>query len=275
MIINEDLVGFFNAIPQDRIISSVANLLQECDDLHRRKGEQSASCISVNLGLPSNEDRAFQGKVRTLHNFNIKCIRFEDILKIVQLSFDSGIFTAGASCYRQLRGSPIGNQISPILSSIAIAGNEIAWLQSFKLFLSANSTNIFLTRYVDNRFCIIPESLRIGLAFQAFSKLDFYDDPVLLENVPDDTDLLGFHLDISQRSTTYIVRSNPWDYRTPHSAGSTRLTLGGLRARACIIRNQTWSTSKIIPTLQLLRRKYHSLGFTRQDVSKNATLFDW
>ena len=274
-VVNDDLVGFFNAIPQDRIIKAVSDLLRDYFEKLGRSPEDAPKALTVNVNLPSAESRVFQGRVRPLENFQNHCIFIEDILDVVRLSFSTGVFTAMNKCFKQIRGSSIGNQISPVLSSIAIAQYELGWQVSHANWLHQNRCLMFCARYVDNRFCVMPADLLSSKAMKEFCKPSFYGPPVELENVPDDTDFLGFVLDIEQMRTTFKLPSQNWAFRTPASAGSTRLNLGGLRARACLIRRQTWPRSLIPKYLSILCQKYRSLGFSRSDISRHATYDRW
>ena len=119
---NDDLVGFFNAVPQREIILSVQSLLE---DFRRQRGSIH---ISVDLrSLPR------------------KHIAQEDIPAIVQASFDKGIFWAAGSVRSQIDGTSIGNQISPVLSSLPVCRAEIAWKRAFK---AQQFQAAFLCRYV-------------------------------------------------------------------------------------------------------------------------------
>ena len=269
-VINDDLVGFFNAIPQERIIDSVHDLLSDFFAMRCNRQQFDQVQMSVNLSKLVHHNRVFQGKVRSLNKLNFKSLFLADIPDLVQLSFDSGVFTALGTCYRQIRGSSIGNQISPILSAISIAKYERTWKQSFSAWLTLNQQALFLTRYVDNRFCILPRRFLTHHAICDFSMEDFYGSPVLLERVPDDTDLLGFEVNLLKQTALYRMPQQSWQFRSPNAAGSVRILLSGLRARAALIRQQTWPSSMVEPTLHRLCAQYVSLGFKSSDVSNQV-----
>ena len=274
-VVNDDLVGFFNAIPQDRICCSVNLLLKAYSEKLQRPADQLPVCISVNLSAPASSSRVYQGSVRTLKNFQHHSIFVEDIPEIVKLSFETGIFVALNKCFKQIRGTSIGNQISPILSAIAIAGNELAWKTNFKTWRQSFEHLCFFTRYVDNRFCIVPDRLINDEAMKWFCKEDFYGPPVLLERVPDDLDLLGFEVDLKLLRVSYKIPKHTWQFRSPKSAGSTRVLLSGLRARASLIQQQTWPKSQIPKALRALCQVYFALGFSHKNICKHAKFSDW
>ena len=58
-------------------------------------------------------------------NANFKRKWLEHLVPLVQLSFECGRFTAVGNTYRQIRVTCMGNQISAILSKIAVAAVEV------------------------------------------------------------------------------------------------------------------------------------------------------
>ena len=109
-LLNDDLVGFFNAIPQSRIMTTVNLLISQFK--HRFPGHSGV--LTVNLSPLQKHFRTFSGTVRSLHKMNFRSIHLEDVSDLVQLSFDSGKFVALGKLWSQIRGSPIGNQLSPV-----------------------------------------------------------------------------------------------------------------------------------------------------------------
>merc|ERR1712023_411622 len=131
-------------------------------------------------------------------------------------------------------GSPIGNQISPVLSSIAVCAVEINWHRTFHQWIASHK--FFATRYVDNRFLICKSDDINSKAFQRFLHLEFYGLPVELE-VVDDTILLGFEVDPVQFQVRYILPDKSHQFRSPYSAGSDTLNLSGFKSRKHLIKS--------------------------------------
>ena len=71
---------------------------------------------------------------------------------------------------------------------------------------------------------------------------NFFGDPVELEPV-EDFHLLGFNIDLPQRTITYMQPSQPWKIRDSTTAGSQRLALSGLQSRLHTIRKYTFPPS--------------------------------
>ena len=61
------------------------------------------------------------------HSLAMKNKAFQnyDSVSIVQLSFECGTFTTVDGIYKQIRGTCMGNQTSPIRSEIAVSAIEI------------------------------------------------------------------------------------------------------------------------------------------------------
>ena len=111
---NDDLVGFFNAVPRKGIIRAV-NVLTE-------QFLKQSGCTVLSVDLLSKSGH--QGKPRGRMCSSFKRCWVEDMPLIVQVSFSTGIFTAAGKCRLQKEGTCIGNQISPVLSGLPVVMAE-------------------------------------------------------------------------------------------------------------------------------------------------------
>ena len=91
-------------------------------------------------------------------------------------------------------------------------------------------TTAMWTTVTDNRFIVHNEHFLHHPAMQTLIHHNFFGDPVELEPV-DDFHLLGFNIDLQQRTITDIQPSQPWKIRDSTTAGSQRLALSGLQSR--------------------------------------------
>ena len=266
-VLNDDLVGFFNSIPQSKILLAVSLLLRSFQEKFPDRSQHRRGCISVNLGSSSKQFRTFRGTVKPLTKLNTRYIRIQDIHDIVQLSFELGVFTALGKCWKQIRGTSIGNQISPVLSSIVVSATEISWQSVYHSWWENAKLHSFIMRYVDNRFCLVPSRFHMELPFQVFSHREFYELPVEIEPTGD-LKILGSVIDPIQRTVRYVIPSHPWQFRSIYSAGSHRLNLSGLRSRVVMIRRQTFPPNLIPSSLLLLFNAYVAAGFPSDLVAK-------
>ena len=122
---NDDLVGFFNSIPQGRLLAMVEAMLCEFQSKH------PAPCVMVDVHGSIKTSAVHLGFSKQSSHANFKRLWLEHLVPLVQLSFECGRFTAVGNTYRQIRGTCMGNQISPILSKIAVVAVEVAWSRAW------------------------------------------------------------------------------------------------------------------------------------------------
>ena len=174
--INDDLVGFFNSVPQDRLLDAINSLIQEWKSKH---GEVTLSVDMSQRGNPLQ--LSYVGKFHKAPR-KTKVIQPHDILTIVQSSLQSHIFQAMNVIWHQIRGAGIGSHISPTISNLAVTLIEMAWAQSYEEILTAPTFPFLAIRYVDNRYIIFPEEMIQDLSIQTLAQADFYQHPVELNS---------------------------------------------------------------------------------------------
>ena len=149
--INDDLIGFFNSVPQARILESVCILLKRYCQLSTKE------FITVCIARGAREVKSIAGRTKRAGDPKYwKQIQLSDLTQIVQATFSCGIFTACNVQRKQREGTSIGNQISPILSALPVIATEIGWLT---LYSSPRLQPFLPIRYVDNRFIIVSLKL--------------------------------------------------------------------------------------------------------------------
>ena len=124
---NDDLVGFFIAVPRADILRSVHFIVREYRQL------TGHTVLAVDFSKSGHPGQP-RGKTKS----TLKRVWIQDLPSIVDLSFSTGVFTAAGKCRLQIDGTCIGNQISPILAGlpVLIAEKPIS-------FVSARSVVIF------------------------------------------------------------------------------------------------------------------------------------
>eukprot|EP00438_Fugacium_kawagutii_P026566 Skav212397 [mRNA] locus=scaffold469:9638:11071:- [translate_table: standard] len=254
--VNDDLVGFFNSVPQDRLMDSVRTIVAMWQSIH---GDKS---ITVDTSSTGNAlHTTFNGRFKRAA-YRYKAIATRDIEEIVQAGLSTHIFSAVGTYWKQIQGAGIGSQISPSLSNLAVTLVEKAWFDSFSQFLSSQSLHLHFLRYVDNRFALFNEDHINRPALQAFRDLEFYRPPVLLEEVDPDI-LLGFRVNVHARTVEYI-QPQLQQIRDVSSAGSVTLRLSGLKSRAHLIRSYTYPADLVASSLETLVDLYCCKGYDRQ-----------
>ena len=159
--INDDLVGFFNALPQHQILTDYENLI---DTYLRLTGNHlPTTTFTVELSQKQTSlHRVHAGTVtyssKATHNLiHCKTIHLAHVRTIIETLFTTGVVKVMRMCLKQIQGSTIGNQISPTLCAIPIITRELQWKKSYQDWYNNHKSQFFLERYVDNRFGIIPK----------------------------------------------------------------------------------------------------------------------
>ena len=254
------LVGFFNSVPRQQILNSLSILVQLYSD------RNYPSHISVCLKKQPNCESAWPGKPLAKGARNIRFLHVSDLPAIVSMSFKAGVFTTLGLLFRQHRGTCIGNQISPVLSSLPVIQRESCWQREWTQFLSSaqffdtKASEIFICRYVDNRLVLCDENFLSHQCLKDFQHLSFYGGTIQLEEVTN-RQFLGFRLNAANRRVTYIQPDKAWSIRNPFSAGSWSSRVSGYLSRKALIVQYAWPPSHRSNQLQELRQLYKAKGF--------------
>ena len=86
-------------------------------------------------------------------------------------------------------------------------------------------------RYVDNRILMGIKADFDTDAYRHFQRLDWYEPPLMLENVSD-TKVLGFYCDTDQRTMLMELPNRPGQIRGVHSVCGKNNLLSSFRSRA-------------------------------------------
>ena len=258
--VNDDLVGFFNSVPREQILHSLDALISKYLSLGYPPD------ITVSLKKAVCTETAWPGKPKGKSTKQVKFLRVQDLPDIVQLSFRAGVFQAIGRIFKQHRGTCIGNQISPVLSSLPVIQRELFWQQEwdFQLtsckFFERQASQAFVCRYVDNRLLICTEQEVNLQCFRDFKHLSFYGSTIQLEPV-DDHHFLGFDISASNRTVTFKQPVKPWKLRHVSSAGSWSARASGFFSRKALIVQFAWPPSSRKQQVEHLRNLYLRQGF--------------
>ena len=156
--VNDDLVSFFNSVPRQQILDSLLALIRLYQD------REYPQHISVCLQKRPNCESAWPGKPWARSAKHVRFLHVSDLIDIVKVSFDAGVFTTLGLLFRQHRGTCIGNQISLVLSSLPVIQRESSWQREWAQFLESArffntaASEVFICRYVDNRLILCDET---------------------------------------------------------------------------------------------------------------------
>ena len=255
---NDDLVGFFNSVPRDMIVHALEVLIQQ----YVESTGTDMFAIDLRANKPTSE-RALPHRPRGGASVHTRVLHLKHVVSVVQLSFLTGVFVANHQCYRQIRGTCIGNQISPVLSSLPVILRERVWQRSFQLQIAQQGilpNHIFICRYVDNRLMLCDASCSQLGTVREFLHSGFYGSSIELEAVTDHS-FLGFTISMEQRTVQYNQPIMPWQIRHFCSAGSMRVRVAGFHSRKALIQKYAWPPSDRRRQVDLLRQLYRLKGF--------------
>ena len=100
---NDDLVGFFNAVPRKDILRSVHTIVREY--------QQHTGCSVLSIDLLSKTGHPGNPRGRT--KSSLKRCWIHDIPAIVELSFSTGAFTAAGSVVCRLKEPALATKFPP------------------------------------------------------------------------------------------------------------------------------------------------------------------
>ena len=255
--INDDLVGFFNSVPQQRLVDAVISLC------NRWKAQHATTTITIDVQSTGNPIQHSHIGRHYIHHPQQRTLDTQHIPLIVQQALQSCIFQACNTYYKQIQGAGIGSQLSPALCNVAITLIEHTWKTTYHTFLHQPSLHLLNTRYVDNRYIPLNEQYRSALPITTLAHPEFYEHPVEIEPVDDDH-LLGFLIDPLNRTVTFLLPTHPWQIRDPQSAGSHRLRLSGLQSRHHTLQKYTYPQHLAPATAQQLTQLYVTKGHSKE-----------
>ena len=217
-VVCNDLVESFNSLPIERIEQAVEFVFLAY--FERRQTDHPENFVfTVHDKQKFSEGRVLRGKPRPFRNAVMRQVEVRDVRKVVGLSLQLAKFTSLGRCFKQKRGSPIGNQISPALCDLTVSVEEAMWLKAFQVLKESSRAMCWFGRYVDNRFLIFPRAYLHADAFQVLVSPTFYRHPVVLEAC-DPGELLGCLVDMDTCTVEFRIPKEAWQYRAAKSAGS-------------------------------------------------------
>ena len=181
---------------QEDILRSVTYLIQEHKESHN--SDMHIDCSdSKKIGNVHSCKSKLSNKAH-MHHLDI-----DGIIIIVTFSFDGCAFQAIGEKFRQICGTSMGNQVSPILSGCAIIATEITWLRSYAHLPSSNiqDSRLWIRRYADNRAILVDgNDYHQNEMVQSLASLNFYRKPVQLAD-EGANEFLGFSVNANTRGS--------------------------------------------------------------------------
>ena len=249
----QDLSGFFNSVPHTRMIDAVTFAVNHYSYEH---GISLDSTLSTSIAQEDRTQRIFRGRFRQAGRKYMN-IKLSEIPTMVIFLLQHSYLTVGNYVFRQIQGASMGSQFAPALCGLVAAFQEYCF---FKAFQGMKTFNRLLhnSRYVDNRVMMHFPEWRQQQPWDIFTKLDFYNPPILLEEV-DDSEILGCQLSITIRQPLDLVT-----LRSGHSQDSDTAILSAFRARSLLIIRYAYPTTLIIPQIEDLLAVFERVHIRRR-----------
>ena len=167
-------------------------------------------------------------------------------------------FVSDWGCYDT---TPVSNkkffrniQSTPWSTKSGLAGKDVANLRVAEL------TRKGLDDYSLRCLSILgPKAASQSQQMQHFCDPHFYQG-IVLERASDHL-WLGFTIDATARTATFNMPEQPWQLRSPASAGSWKLATSGYFSRASLIRQYTWPPETTPGQIRRLKQLYVQAGF--------------
>ena len=223
---NQDLAGFFPSIPAPRTMQACEWLINRNQQLH---AANTSTVFTVSLAEKQMQLRVLRARARATGQHQVS-IDLVDALPLCHLSLLAGLFVHLGRVLKQVRGTAIGNQVSPVLANIAVSILEQSRAIAAKMILDERRNIFFCMRYVDNRLVLVSTRLLSHPLLREFLHLAFYKRPVELEDV-ESAEFPGFLLNFTRRELITILPAENWQFEKLPSPGTLSQGLAGLRAR--------------------------------------------
>ena len=127
----------------------------------------------------------------------------------------------------------MGSHFAPALCGLVAAFQEYCFRKAFH-GMRTHHKLLHNSRYVDNRVLLHFPGWRDNYPWTLCTKLDFYEAPILLEEV-DDTEILGCTISTTQRTITVRQPKDLVSLRSGLSEDSDLAVISAFRARALLI----------------------------------------
>ena len=259
----QDLIGFFNTVPHTRIVQDVEYLIHRYCAVQR----VTMDCLlQVHQNHRERLQRIFQGKYRAkTRQYRQVCIR--DLVPLTRFMLAHSFFDSVDKCIVNIWGLRWGrNGLRWFVPWLLPLGNTC----SIRHFLAPFDSEILF-----NLFVWWPAMLTIDTwytyqeprntrAFLFGTDLQFYSNPILLEEVGSDS-LLGFCVDWQHRTITFQQPATLSKLRGARSAGAKRHSIAGFHARALLISRFVRPRHLISEQIADLVLQYLWKGFTLND----------
>ena len=121
-MVQQDLIGFFNSVPHDRILQALTLTLHLLQEKWGKPWQEQSLQLSVR-----NKDssfRVFRGRRRFAAR-NTRTMHLEDLPALTDFMLRSSFFQCGTFTFKQIQGASMGSALAPLLCTLVASTTEI------------------------------------------------------------------------------------------------------------------------------------------------------
>ena len=128
-MVQQDLIGFCNSGPHDRILQALTFTLHLLQERWGKPWQEQSLLLSFR-----NKDssfRVFRGR-RRFAAHNTRTMHLEDLPPLIAFLLQSSFFQCGAFTFKQIQGASMGSALAPVLCTLGASSTESLWLHNFR-----------------------------------------------------------------------------------------------------------------------------------------------
>lgn len=160
----QDIAGFYNAVPHFRILQSVQILIERFRRLQQIMDPHAVLSVS---SVGYSPYRAFRGTWKLLRH-RVTKPRLRHNLPLTQYFLQRSYFTVGRHVFRQVEGASVGSPCAPILCGCVATIQELLFRENYSTFLQSFRSFLFAVRYVDNRAFLSADPVAGPVPWQVY-----------------------------------------------------------------------------------------------------------
>ena len=187
-MVEQDLIGFFNSVPHDRILQALTFTLHLLQEKWSKPWQEQSLQLSF-----LNKDsffRVFRGR-RRFAAHNTRTMHLEDLPALTDFMLRSSFFQCDTFTFKQIQGASMGSALAPVLCTLVASTTEFLWLHNFRSVLLSIDLHTAV-RYADNRAFSFPHRNSTQPADPVATSFGVLRCSYLLEDVPEEK-FLGTH----------------------------------------------------------------------------------
>ena len=127
VMIQQDLIGFFNSVPHSRICSALQLMLCRVQEHFGQTADELVFQVDHQAG--TRDLRIFKGQ-RRFRASNTTVLQIRHVMELTEFLLQSAYFKVGIDTYCQIQGACMGSPLAPVLCAMVAAEQECLTIRS-------------------------------------------------------------------------------------------------------------------------------------------------